>query len=126
MRRSPRSEDTQQLGADAEHAAELWLQTQGLSTIARNWRCKLGEIDRIMWDRNTVVFVEVRSRSRSDFGGAGSSITFAKQRRLQKAAELFLMQHPPLQRHPCRFDVMLGSGTQPAQWQWIRNALNNF
>lgn len=107
-------------GACAERAAELWLQRQGLSTVARNWRCKAGEIDRVMLDGETLVFVEVRLRSRADFGGAAASITARKQQRLVRAAQQFLLAHPQFQRRACRFDVMLASA--PDQWSWLRNA----
>lgn len=113
------------IGAAAETAAELWLQKQGLTTIARNWRCKLGEIDRVMLDGKTLVFVEVRCRSRTDFGGAAASITRTKQHRLQHTAELFLLQHPQFQRHACRFDVMLATAAQTQHWQWLRDAIAN-
>jgi putative endonuclease len=122
MRHSTPDNSRNRIGAAAEHAAELWLQAQGLTTVARNWRCKSGEIDRIMWHRDTLVFVEVRCRSRSDFGGAGGSVTIAKQRRIARAAQVFLLQHPSLQRHPCRFDVLLGNAAETDAWNWIRNA----
>jgi putative endonuclease len=109
-------------GALAETAAELWLRDQGLSTVARNWRCKGGEIDRVMLDGATLVFVEVRLRSRVDFGGAAASITPRKQQRIVLAAQLFLMQHPQFQRHACRFDVMLA--TAPDAWSWLRDAFS--
>jgi len=107
-------------GAGAEDAAELWLQQRGLSVVARNYRCKSGEIDRIMLEQKTLVFVEVRLRTRSDFGGAAASITPAKQQRLIKTAQLFLMQHPQFSRHACRFDVMLATDIE--NWQWLRDA----
>ena len=107
-------------GADAEHAAELWLQQRGLSVVARNYRCKSGEIDRIMLEQKTLVFVEVRLRTRSDFGGAASSITPAKQQRLIKTAQLFLLEHPQFRLHACRFDVMLATDIE--HWEWLRDA----
>ena len=107
-------------GADAEQVAELWLQQRGLSVIARNYRCKSGEIDRVMLEQQTLVFVEVRLRTRGDFGGAAASITPAKQQRLIKTAQLFLMQYPQFSRHACRFDVMLATDIET--WQWLRDA----
>jgi putative endonuclease len=109
-------------GARAETAAELWLCAQGLTTVARNWRCKGGEIDRVMLDGATLVFVEVRLRSRADFGGAAASITVRKQQRIVLAAQLFLLEHAQWQRHACRFDVMLA--TAPDQWSWLRDAFS--
>lgn len=109
-------------GAAGELAAEQWLQARGLITVARNYRCKAGEIDRVMLDRTTLVFVEVRLRSRSDFGGAAASITRSKQQRLIKTAQYFLVQHRQFQQHACRFDVMLATDSQAADWQWLRDA----
>lgn len=107
-------------GANAEQAAELWLQQRGLSVVARNYRCKSGEIDRVMLEQKTLVFVEVRLRTRSDFGGAAASITHSKQQRLIKTAQLFLIQHPQFCQHACRFDVMLATDVE--NWQWLRDA----
>lgn len=109
-------------GARAETAAELWLNARGLTTVARNWRCKAGEIDRIMFDGATLVFVEVRLRSRADFGGAAASITPQKQQRVIRAAQLFLLQHPQFQQRACRFDVMLAAA--PDEWSWLRDAFS--
>jgi putative endonuclease len=63
------------VGQAAESRAEAFLKTQGLTLVARNWRCRFGEIDLVMQDGSTLVFVEVRLRSRSDFGGAAASVT---------------------------------------------------
>lgn len=109
-------------GAAGEQAAEQWLQERGLITVARNYRCKTGEIDRVMLDRSTLVFVEVRLRSRADFGGAAASITPSKQQRLIKTAQYFLVQHRQFQQHACRFDVMLATDSKAADWQWLRDA----
>lgn len=107
-------------GADAERAAEHWLAARGLHTLARNYRCRRGEIDLVMRDGDCVVFVEVRLRSRGDFGGASASVDGAKQRRLIVAAQHFLLGQPALRDAPCRFDVVAGSGRD--DWQWLRDA----
>ncbi len=77
-------------GDAAEARALAWLQARGLRCLARNYRCRLGEIDLIMQDGDTVVFVEVRQRRSARFGGAAASITPAKQARLTLAAEHYL------------------------------------
>lgn len=107
-------------GADAERAAEFWLQSQGLRTLARNYRCRHGEIDLIMLDGDCLVFVEVRLRSRSDFGGADASVDARKQRRIALAAQHFLLCQPRWQLAPCRFDVLAARSTDA--WQWLRDA----
>ncbi len=60
-------------GQAAEHAAEHYLKQHGLKLIAKNFRCKYGEIDLIMYDSDTLVFIEVRMRRHQEFGGAAMS-----------------------------------------------------
>jgi putative endonuclease len=109
------------LGQSAESRAEAFLKTQGLTLLARNWRCRFGEIDLIMQDGATRVFVEVRLRTRSDFGGAAASVTPAKQKKLLAAARQYLTALNTLP--PCRFDVVALSGD--GQPDWIKNAFDD-
>ena len=109
------------LGQSAESRAEAFLQAHGLRLVARNWRCRFGEIDLVMRDGATLVFIEVRLRSRSDFGGAAASVTPAKQKKLLAAARQYLAELKPLP--PCRFDVVALSGD--AAPEWIRNAFDD-
>ena len=109
------------LGQSAESSAEAFLQTHGLKLVARNWRCRFGEIDLVMQDGPTLVFVEVRLRSRSDFGGAAASVTPAKQRKLLAAARQYLTTLKTLP--PCRFDVVALTGTAPPDW--IKSAFDD-
>jgi putative endonuclease len=104
-------------GADAEARAEAYLQRQGLRLVARNWRVRGGEIDLIMRDRETLVFVEVRARAGSSHGGAVASITAGKRARLIRAARLYLAGLTSMP--PCRFDVVL---EQAGQLSWLRDA----
>lgn len=111
-------------GAETEQAAEKWLRARGLKLLARNYRCRRGELDLVMLDRDSVVFIEVRLRNRNDFGGAAASVTATKQRRLSTAAAFFLAAHPALHRYTCRFDVVAvsqGMNGQP-DFYWIRDA----
>lgn len=113
---------TKPTGDAAEALAERFLQAQGLTTIARNYRCRAGEIDLIMRDRDSVVFVEVRLRRSSAFGGAGASIDVAKQRRLILAAQHYLST---LNVTPaCRFDAILMNSLETRDVEWIRNAFS--
>jgi putative endonuclease len=104
-------------GAAAEALAAEFLQARGLSVVKRNYRCRGGEIDLIARDGATLVFVEMRLRSGSAFGGARASITAAKRRRLKFAAGLFLSN---LRREPpCRFDAILLDGLDLARIEWL-------
>lgn len=97
-----------------QRAATFFLQRQ-YRIVARNFRCRCGEIDLIVEQHGVLVFVEVRVRSRGQWGGAGESIHWQKQRRLRRAARVYLMQ----QAHagPCRFDAILMTHPQgPLQW----------
>jgi putative endonuclease len=107
-------------GALAERWAAQYLQRQGLQAVAQNYRSRFGEIDLIMQDGKTLVFVEVRLRSHAGFGGAAASIDARKQQRIIRTAQQYLarLAHTP----PCRFDVVLMDDAQGAQAQWLRNA----
>ena len=102
-----------QRGSAVEAAAEQHLQLAGLQPRARNVRYRGGELDLVMDDAGTVVFVEVRYRARSDFGGGAASVDARKCRRLAHAAQLYLQDHPALANAPCRFDVVEATGEPP-------------
>lgn len=111
-------------GQAAESQALDHLRGHGLRLLARNWRCKGGELDLVMLDADTVVFVEVRYRLHADFGGALGSIDGRKQKRLVIAASSFLQQESRWAEHPCRFDVVALQGSHHAgrPLQWLKNA----
>ena len=110
-------------GVAGEAAALEYLQRQGLTLIARNYRCRAGEIDLIMRHGPALVFVEVRYRSSNAFGGAAASVTYRKQRRLIRAARHLLMMRAELRRYPARFDVIaITPGPQGLDVQWLRAA----
>lgn len=117
-------------GDAAEQQALDFLLAQGLTLIARNVQCKVGELDIIMQDGQSLVFVEVKLRSSSHFGGALSSVTFAKTTRLKRAAQWYLMsQFGQRSWPPCRFDVVAWDGTSDGKSDgpsvtWIKNALD--
>lgn len=122
----PRQPDNRNLdsGSAAERAASIWLQQHGLRLVEANFSYKGGEVDLIMRDGAELVFVEVRLRSRSDFGDAAESVTPAKQRRIIRAAQYFLLMHPRWRNSPCRFDVLAAAAPAPGnvQWRWFRHA----
>ena len=109
------------VGQTAESRAAAFLQSHGLKLVTRNWRCRFGEIDLVMQDGAALVFVEVRLRSRGDFGGAAASVTPAKQKKLLAAARQYLAALKSMP--PCRFDVVALSGS--GQPEWIRNAFDD-
>ncbi len=104
-------------GAEAEARAAQYLERQGLRLVERNYRCRQGEIDLVMREGATLVFVEVRSRARGGFGGAAASITVAKQARLIHAARHYLASRGV--DAPCRFDAVLIEG---GRLEWLRHA----
>jgi putative endonuclease len=106
-------------GVEAEAMAAAFLERQGLTILARNYRCRLGEIDLIARDLEATVFVEVRSRASSSFGGAAASITAAKRQRLLKAARHYISRQRTVPQ--CRFDALLIEG-DPPRIEWLRDA----
>ena len=108
-----------QSGREGEDAALAYLTGQGLALVARNFQTKTGEIDLIMKEGETLVFVEVRRRSHKGFGGAAASVTPAKQKRLVKTAQFFLQQYHGLPA--CRFDVVAIDG---ARLSWLKNVID--
>lgn len=110
-------------GEQAEAAACAYLQRHGLQLVERNYRCAHGEIDLIMREQQTLVFVEVRYRAGTNFGGAAASVDARKQAKLVAAALHYLQRHPDTRKQPCRFDVMaLAPGVGEAAVEWIRSA----
>lgn len=102
------------LGKDAEDKAKHWLISQGLHFICANYQTKTGEIDLIMQERNTLVFVEVRQRSHASFGSAAESVTAGKQRKLINTAQCYIQTLNKPQYESYRFDVVAFE-TSPAQ-----------
>ena len=112
-------------GAAAEALAAEHLAAHGLRVIARNVRCRGGEVDLVCLDRSHVVFVEVRLRRNGRFGGAAESITAAKQRRVLIAAQWWLGGAGRRFRDaPCRFDAVLLAALDPARVTWLPGAFD--
>lgn len=107
-------------GAQAEQCAAQYLRQYGLKPVAQNYRSRFGEIDMIMWDGATLVFVEVRLRRNAHYGGAAASIDARKQQRIIRTAQQYLasLAHIP----PCRFDAVLMDDASGRNLQWLRNA----
>lgn len=108
------------IGDTFEARARRHLERAGLEPVAHNFHTRFGELDLVMREGDTLVFVEVRFRRDARFGGAAASVTARKQGRLVRAAEGFLAAHPQYAGLPCRFDVVAfdGAGKEPrCQWQ---------
>ncbi|KRC73353.1 hypothetical protein ASE30_11185 [Achromobacter sp. Root83] len=119
----PRRSPMQRRGDHHEAAALRLLVAQGLTLLARNLWCRAGEIDLVMREGDTLVFVEVRARAQTRFGGAAASIGREKQARLARAAAHWL---PELARRhwrgappAARFDAVVFDAGHP---QWLRGA----
>lgn len=117
------NDTTTATGQIAENLAARFLGKRGLTVTARNYRCRGGEIDLVCRDGKALVFVEVRLRRNGGFGGAGASITAAKQRRIVLAAQHYLAAH---RKHDCdcRFDCLLLDGTSERDIEWVKDAFS--
>lgn len=115
--------DARSTGARYEDIALAHLERAGLALVARNYRCRYGEIDLVMRDRDVIVFVEVRYRRSGGFGGGIDSVDAAKRAKLVRAARAFLADHPRLADAACRFDVIaIGDDARAPSLDWRRNA----
>ncbi len=105
-----------QKGKAAEQLALHYLEQQGLRLVETNYSTRLGEIDLIMWQQHSLVFVEVRQRNNLNFGGAAASVGLVKQKKLWKTAQIYLQRYtsPPA----CRFDLLAING---GKMEWIRD-----
>ena len=104
-------------GAEYEDAALRFLQSQGLRLVARNYRCRGGEIDLIMQQDDYLVFVEVRFRAGRSYGGAAASVTRTKQQKIRMTASYYLQTHGFNEsQQACRFDVVAYEGSEQCQW----------
>ena len=121
--RSTRGNDT---GRIAEDAALAHLRRHGLTLVQRNFRCKAGEIDLVMRDRHTLVFVEVKHRSNVRFGDPLETIDRRKQLRLARAAEVFLQRNRASTAMQCRFDVVASRAGADGKVEivWLPNAFS--
>lgn len=116
--------DRAALGLAAENLACAYLQRSGLLLLHRNYRCRRGELDLVMRQGDTTVFVEVRYRSPSAYADGIASVDRHKQARLLAAAQHYLLQYPDAARRPCRFDVVAITPERGEnRVEWITNAI---
>ena len=111
-------------GEAAEQLAADYLQTHGLEVVARNLRCRAGELDLVCLDAGVLAVIEVRQRGCRDFGGALYSVTWRKRRRIIRAARYFLATRAEWRTRALRFDVFAVEGHLQGAQQiyWIKDA----
>jgi putative endonuclease len=117
------------IGKSAEQKACAYLKDQGLMLLTANYRTMLGEIDLIMQDKNTIVFIEIRSKSQYHYGDALSTIDYKKQRKLIKTAYSYLQNFCKTNDKDFRFDVIGIKWLDPKigkleSIEWIKNAFS--
>ncbi len=110
---------SRQSGKEHEQQAADYLRQQGLKLLTQNFHAYRGELDLVMLDRKTLVFVEVRFRKNSAYGSAAETVTYKKQQRLVMAAQHYLQTNRQHCHLPCRFDVIAINSTKI---DWIKNA----
>jgi putative endonuclease len=126
--------NTKKLGTQIEELVCHFLEKQKLKLVTRNYSCRLGEIDLIMHDKATLVFIEVRYRQHCNFGSSLESVNLNKQNKIIKTAEYYLLSQQLSEKIACRFDVVgVKATTQKilnisklgsAQVEWIKNAFS--
>lgn len=110
------------LGQAGEDLAAEYLLAHGYRLLARNYRCRLGELDLVAVEQGEIVFVEVKARSSRRYGTAAEAVSAVKQARMLRVAERFL-QERGLADSACRFDVVaVDASTAPPRLELIRGA----
>ena len=119
---------TREQGQYTEELACQYLENKGFKLVEKNFNCRLGEIDLIMKDNDSLVFVEVRYRRSNNFGSGAESVTANKQKKLIRTASLYLQRHDKYNKIPARFDIVSITGVietndiKNIDFDWIENA----
>jgi putative endonuclease len=113
------------VGRQVEKASLVYLKKQGLRLLNKNFHSKMGEIDLIMLEENTVVFIEVRYRKKSSYGDPIETVGYHKRRKLLLTAQYYLQTQRQNKNDSCRFDI-LGVSTYNAElnFNWLKNAFS--
>ena len=113
-----------QRGAASEALAAEYLRIRGLKILARNPRCKAGEIDLVCLDGGVLAIVEVRQRESIEFGGALASVTPSKRRKIILATQYLLQREKRWRGFPVRFDVLAVHGLPEGvhRVEWVKDA----
>jgi putative endonuclease len=111
-------------GAAAEQLGAQYLKVRGLKILARNLRCKAGELDLVCLDDGVLAIVEIRQRENLEYGGALGSVTRAKQRKIIRAAKYFLKREKQWRNFAMRFDVLAIEGLPDGahRIEWVKDA----
>ncbi len=111
-------------GQITEQFAERYLTARGLKLVDKNYHCRQGEIDLIMKDQKTYVFIEVKYRQSSFFGGAIAAVSANKQRKIKHCVTFYLQQAGLNEYNtPCRIDVVALQGDlNNPKVTWLPNA----
>lgn len=109
------------IGDYAESLAEEFLKKNNVKILEKNFSCRSGEIDLIVKDQETLVFVEVRYRKSAKYGQPYETITKAKQNKIIRSAQTYLQKHPKAANKACRFDVI---SIQQGNIDWIKSAFD--
>ncbi|MEH6358225.1 MAG: YraN family protein [Pseudomonadales bacterium] len=124
-----RNKNSNTIGKQAEHEALNFLKQQGLKLLDKNYHCRQGEIDLVMQDEQTLVFIEVRYRKSAHFGSSAESVTNSKQRKIIHTAEHYLCNKVKTAIPACRFDVVAiypsASAQNSLQFDWIKHAFQS-
>ena len=113
-----------EFGSMAEDAALRYLQKHDLSLLERNFRSRFGEIDLIMRENNTIIFVEVRARKTGVFMHPVESVDYRKRDKIRKTSQVYMHKTAAWNHFHIRFDVvaLTGSAVQDMQIDWIKSA----
>lgn len=113
------------IGSLSEDLAVSYLQKNNITVLHRNFRCKLGEIDIVAKDKDNLIFAEVRFRKHDAYGSAAESVTSAKQRKIIRAAKVYLQTRVLTSSLSCRFDVIaISESIESPKIEWIKDAFN--
>lgn len=124
-----RNKKSTTIGQQAEEQALNFLKQQGLRLITQNYHCRQGEIDLVMTDQQTLVFIEVRYRKNQRYGSSAETVTTSKQKKIIHTAEHYLLHKISTPTPVCRFDVVAIYPSDIAksslQFDWIKNAFQS-
>lgn len=113
----------QEFGKDCESVAAKYLSRRGYKILEKNYRTKLGEIDIIARDKDTIVFIEVKARTSGKFGGPKYAVSFGKQKKIARAAQIYLKSTKQINKK-ARFDVVALHSYSDKGIEIVRNAFS--
>lgn len=114
-----------QVGSITENLAAQYLESQGLVLLRRNYKTKIGEIDLVMRDGDTIVFVEVKYRHHEFYGNVREMVTNAKKKKIIQAAKCYLLEKNIYDRYKCRFDFFGINRLNKEDFIWIRDCFSS-